>query len=302
MKAIIENIQHFSLHDGPGTRTTVFFKGCPLACAWCSNPTTQKYTIELLYKEDLCVGCQKCVTVCPQNAISFTEKVNIDSKQCDLCGQCIKKCKAQALVMAGKEYDVDELFSIIRKDIMFFQNSGGGVTFSGGEMLSFAPFILEVIAKCKKINIHTCAETSGYGSYEDLKQVVEKLNMVFFDVKHIDSAKHKEITGKENTKILKNLEKLLSEVHTPVHIRLPLIPTLNDDDEHLVEYAKYMSSLHGIADLEILPYHRLGATKYSMIGREYSLSSINPHSSEDLIAKLELMRTHAKNLKILCTG
>lgn len=302
MKAIIENIQHFSLHDGPGTRTTIFFKGCPLSCIWCSNPTTQSFKKEILFKAELCTGCQNCATLCPQNAINYTPKAHIDREKCNACGLCINACRAQALIMAGQEYELDEVFNIIKQDIMFYQNSGGGVTFSGGEMLSHTPFVLALIEKCKKLNIHTCAETSGFGPYKDLLSVVNALNMVYFDVKHIESEKHISLTGKDNKVILSNLAKLLSETSTPIHIRLPLIPTINDDDAHLIAYAQYMSQLRGFADLEVLPYHRLGSSKYAMIDKEYTLEEIKPATSEVLAQKVALIREHAGNIKVICTG
>ncbi len=304
MKAIIENIQHFSLHDGPGTRTTVFFKGCPLSCLWCSNPTTQSSKKQVLHNRDKCVSCASCVNVCPQNAIEMdgANMPKIDRKKCDFCGICIQKCPTRALVVCGVEYTVDEVFEIIKKDILFYQNSGGGVTFSGGEMLMQHEFILKLIEKCRYINIHTAAETSAFGPYKNLYEIAKALQMMYIDLKHIDNEEHKKITGFENTLIIENITKLLDEVSTPIHLRLPLIPTLNDSKEHLTEYAKFVSTLKGLRELEILPYHRLGSTKYSLLGEEYQLEHIRPLEREELIECVETVRANIKNIPVICTG
>ncbi len=304
MKALIENIQHFSLHDGPGTRTTLFFKGCPLKCVWCSNPTTQSFEAELLFKMDQCLACGTCAAKCPQNALDFTEgqKPTLNRDLCKNCGLCVSTCTGRALVMAGKSYTVDEAFKIIKKDILFYQNSNGGVTFSGGEMLSHHEFVLDLIKRCQALNIHTAAESSGFAPYKNLFAVASNLNMLFFDIKHIDPIEHKKITGQDNILILDNLQRLVKEVNTPIHIRLPLIPGYNDDAEHLAQYGTFISSLVGIVDLEVLPYHRLGSTKYTMLGKKYALENIKPQTSEELKTKVEILREHAQNVKVLCTG
>ncbi len=304
--AIIENIQHFSVHDGPGTRTTIFFKGCPLSCVWCSNPTTQNFAQEILFAQNQCVACGKCQIRCPQGAISHTSKDNltpcIDRKKCDACAKCVTSCPAEALAVAGQEKSEDQIFSELKKDMLFYANSGGGVTFSGGEMLSHANCVLSLIEKCKAINIHTCAETSGYGKYEHLKSITSQLDILFFDIKHIDTHKHKEITGVYNEKILQNLEKLLVEVSTPIHVRFPLIPSINDDDAHIISYGKYISTLKGLVDVEVLPYHRLGSNKYSMLQKKYTLQHIIPYSQAYLTDRIALLRNYANNIPILCTA
>lgn len=186
MKAIIENIQHFSLHDGPGTRTTVFFKGCPLKCLWCSNPTTQNPRRELIYKKDNCLRCGKCIAACKQNALSMDTSqklpmVRIDKNLCTACKECTEHCPADALQTIGDEYDTAALFNIIKKDIIFYQNTNGGVTFSGGEMLMHYQFVSELIKQCKTLNIHTAAETSGFAPYEHVKEILSRLGDVFLE-------------------------------------------------------------------------------------------------------------------------
>lgn len=301
MKALIENIQFFSLHDGPGTRTTIFFKGCPLKCLWCSNPTTQIATQEIIHKTDLCIRCRKCELLCPQKAINFeNNKIIIDRIKCDNCGKCVEACLVGAMQFAAKEYEIEEVFNLIKKDILFYQNTGGGVTFSGGEMLMQYQFVSALIDKCKTLNIHTAAETSGFAQFNILYQIVSKLDLCFYDIKHIDSDKHKEITGKDNKIILENLEQLLIKTNTPICIRLPLIPTINDDNDHLICYAKYLSSLPNVKDFEILPYHRLGSGKYELLGREYTLSSLTPYSEDEIKDKVNLIRKYCKNVNVIC--
>lgn len=305
MKAIIENIQHFSLHDGPGTRTTIFFKGCPLKCLWCSNPTTQNIKKELIYKKNSCVRCGRCITVCRQNALSMKQEgdeqfVFIDRNSCITCGECADQCPADALQTIGSEYDLDTVFNIIKKDILFYQNTNGGVTFSGGEMLLHHKFVSELIKKCKTINIHTAAETSGFAPYEHVKEVLSQLDMCFFDIKHINNEKHKQMTGQPNTLIIENLTRILQETTTPITIRLPLIPTINDDEEHLAAYADFLNNLPRHVTFEILPYHRLGSNKYDMMQINYKLDKIAPFSKEELSQKVQFVREKLNSIKLIC--
>lgn len=305
MNAIIENIQHFSLHDGPGTRTTVFFKGCPLKCLWCSNPTTQNPKKELIYKKIACVRCGRCIAVCKQKALSMRQEgeekfIYIDRNACITCGECADQCPADALQTIGSEYDLDTVFNIIKKDILFYQNTNGGVTFSGGEMLMHYKFVSELIKKCKTINIHTAAETSGFAPYEHVKEVLSQLDMCFFDIKHIDDEKHKQITGQSNKLIIENLTRILKETTTPITIRLPLIPTINDDEEHLAAYAEFLNNLPRHVTFEILPYHKLGTNKYDMMQINYKLNKIAPFSREELSQKVQFVREKLHSIKLIC--
>ncbi len=305
MKAIIENIQHFSLHDGPGTRTTVFFKGCPLKCLWCSNPTTQNPKRELIYKKDNCLRCGKCIAACKQNALSMDTSqklpmVRIDKNLCTACKECTEHCPADALQTIGNEYDTAALFNIIKKDILFYQNTNGGVTFSGGEMLMHHQFVSELIKQCKTLNIHTAAETSGFAPYEHVKEILSRLDMCFYDIKHIDDEKHREITGQSNTLIIENLIKILKETTTPITIRLPLIPTINDDENHLARYADFLNNLPRDVTFEILPYHRLGSNKYDMMQIGYQLTNIAPAPKETLSRQVQFVREKLNSIRALC--
>ncbi|MDE5681255.1 MAG: glycyl-radical enzyme activating protein [Mailhella sp.] len=305
MKAIIENIQHFSLHDGPGTRTTVFFKGCPLKCLWCSNPTTQNIKRELIYKKDNCLRCGKCIAVCRQNALSMDTSqkfpiIRIDKNLCTACEECTEHCPADALQTIGNEYDISTLFNIIKKDIVFYQNTNGGVTFSGGEMLMHYRFVSELIKQCKTLNIHTAAETSGFAPYEHVKEILSRLDMCFYDIKHVNDKKHREITGQSNKLIIENLIKILKETTTPITVRLPLIPTINDDEQHLAQYADFLNNLPRDVSFEILPYHRLGSNKYDMMQINYKLTDIAPASKETLSRQVQYVREKLNSIKALC--
>lgn len=306
MKALIENIQCYSLHDGPGIRTTVFFKGCPLRCRWCSNPTTQSMGRELLQKEAQCLGCGQCAAHCTRGAIlPESGPPRIDRKLCDACGLCAASCPGKSLLMAGREYSLDDVLKRVSKDALFYRNSGGGVTLSGGEVLAQYAFAVELCGRCAALGIHTAIETSGFAPYEHFKALALAADMVFYDIKHLDPARHKELTGQDNSLILGNLERFLAETGKPVHLRLPLVPGLNDDAAHLEACGAYLGRLPGgpdLADLEVLPYHRLGKDKYAMLGREYGLGDTPPLAREEAEAAVRLLRDRAPGLKIFCAA
>lgn len=303
MKALIENIQHYSLHDGPGIRTTVFFKGCPLRCRWCSNPTTQSMGRELLQKKAQCLGCGQCAAHCPRGAIlPESGPPRIDRKLCDACGLCVASCPGKSLLMAGQEYSLDAVLKRISKDALFYRNSGGGVTLSGGEVLAQHAFATELCRRCAALGIHTAIETSGFAPYEHFKALALAADMVFYDIKHLDPARHKALTGQDNSLILGNLERFLAETGKPVHLRLPLVPGLNDDAAHLEAYGGYLLRLPAGPDLEVLPYHRLGKDKYAMLGREYDLGDTSPLAREEAEAAVRLLRDRAPGLKIFCAA
>lgn len=306
MKGVIENIQHYCLHDGPGTRTTVFFKGCPLRCLWCSNPTTQRMNHELLQKVDNCLACGLCARVCPQGAITFEPGKSpvIERTRCDDCGLCARKCPGRALLLAGTEYEVEEVFEILKGDMLFYRNSGGGVTFSGGEVLLQHTFAVDLAERCRRIGINTAMETSGFGPYEHLRELADVMDHVFFDVKHLDDETHRRVTGQSNALILENLRRLVRETggRVHVHLRLPLIPGINDAPEHLELYGLFVAELEGLADVELLPYHRLGKNKYDMLGRSYALESVPPLALEAVATAVARVREYAGDARVLCSA
>lgn len=304
MKAVIENIQHFSLHDGPGTRTTVFFKGCPLRCLWCSNPTTQHFGAELLQKTDKCLRCGACTAVCPQQAVHMVpgSLPQIDRSRCINCGLCTSSCPGKALIMAGQEYTLESVVANIAADMLFYRNSGGGVTLSGGEVLAQCDFAVALSEECRSLGIQTAVETSGYAPYENLLRLSSVTDILFMDIKHVDNEEHKRLTGMDNTHILDNFARLLKDRVEPIHVRLPLIPGCNDDDAHLAAYAALLAGMEGNFDLEVLPYHRLGKNKYEMLGREYALGDTPPLEEEQVSHAVSVLRAGLGRIPVHCTA
>ena len=260
-----------SIHDGPGIRTTVFFKGCPLNCLWCSNPESQKVEKEVACFQSRCVTCGYCAKVCPKGLIEAQPPFEITNREeCDLCEICVKECCTNAKKVVGEDYTVDELLKEILKDKSFYDSSGGGVTFSGGEPLVQSAFLKEILTACRENGVHTAIETTGMTDTEMLLETAELLDLVFYDVKHMDDETHREITGASNKKILSNLA-ALAEIHDNIVVRIPVIPGINDSTENLQKTAEYAASL-GIPTIELLPYHNLGEVKYGQLGREYALT------------------------------
>lgn len=272
-KGTVFNIQKMSIHDGPGIRTTVFFKGCLLNCLWCSNPESQRLEKEVACFQTRCVKCGYCAEVCPKGLIERNPPFEItDRSECDLCGICVKECCINGKKVIGEDYTVEELLHEILKDKSFYDSSGGGVTFSGGEPLMQHEFLVEILKACKAQGLHTAIETTGFGKTEALLAAAEQLDLVYFDVKHMNDEKHREVTGVSNRRILENLT-ALGAAHDNVVVRIPVIPGINDDDINIAKTAEYITSA-GIGKLELLPYHNLGEVKYAQIGRIYELSEV----------------------------
>lgn len=272
-KGTVFNIQKMSIHDGPGIRTTVFFKGCPLRCIWCSNPESQKVGKEVACFQARCVNCGYCAAVCPKGLIEKQPPFAITSREeCDLCGVCVKECCTNAKKIIGEDYAAEELVEEIMKDKSFYDSSGGGATFSGGEPLSQAEFLIEALKLCKEKGVHTAIETTGMAPSDALLEAAKYLDLIFYDIKHTDDEIHKEVTGVSNVQILENLKKV-AKVHDNIVVRIPVIPGINDDDENIGKTADFAAGL-GIGRLELLPYHNLGEVKYGQLGRKYSLPDI----------------------------
>lgn len=266
-KGLIFDIRGYSIHDGPGIRTTVFFKGCYLHCPWCHNPEGQSPKLELVFSELRCRGCQECVKNCPQHALSRSgTETLIDREKCDLCGICAEECSSQALEIIGKEMTVEEVMKEIEKDRIFYDESNGGVTFSGGEPLRQAEFLNALLEECQKNYIHTCLDTSGYAPSEILNKISDKVDLFFYDLKIMDEKKHKEYTGASNKLILENLKKLATK-NKKIIIRIPLIAGINDTEENISQTAEFLKPLKIITEISLLPYHRLGSQKYKKLNR-----------------------------------
>ncbi len=271
LKATIFDIERNSYVDGPGIRTTVFFKGCNLRCAWCHNPESQSPKPQMMFYKNKCTGCGKCKEKCP-NAL----------EKCELCGKCTIYCPHDAREICGKEYTVDEVMREILKDKVFYENSGGGVTFSGGECMLQIDFLEEILKVCKENGIHTAVDTAGHVPYEYFERILPYTNLFLYDVKCYDSEKHKKYTGVRNELILENLKKLLATGKS-VWVRIPIIPTVNDTVEEIQRIKAYISSCGKPEKIELLPYHAMGEHKYAAINRESHMFPIpSKETMEDL--------------------
>ena len=269
---IVFNIQKFSVHDGPGIRTIVFFKGCPLACKWCSNPESQTAQPVVMLNPRNCVKCGKCQPACLRGAIDYSRRGYIDREQCVNCGHCASVCYAHALVVSGKTMTVAAVMEEVRKDAVHYRRSQGGVTLSGGEPLLQADFAGELLKACQAHGWHTAIETTGFATEESLLKVIPYVDMVLLDIKHIDAELHKEGTGITNEVILRNALKIAAMAKETI-VRVPVIPGFNDDARSIrliCEFAKY---LKGVREIHLLPYHKLGANKYESLGRELPMDA-----------------------------
>lgn len=288
MRACIFNIQKFSLHDGPGIRTTVFFKGCPLRCAWCANPESLRPGFEVLWAEKLCQGCASCLAACPEAALSLADgKVTVDRQRCTGCGRCAAACPERALSVSGKEYTVDEVIAVCLQDKDFYADSDGGVTLSGGEVTMQHEFAAELLRRLRRLDIHTALETNGFARQDAFATLAGLADMLLFDVKHHDRQKHQAGTGVDNGLILKNLHYALVEGRD-VLVRIPVIRGYNDGLGDARGFAAMLAEL-GVRRVQLLPFHQLGENKYGMLGMEYALRDRTPFAKEDLAEFREAM-------------
>jgi len=284
MTGIVFDIQRYSIHDGPGIRTLVFMKGCPLDCQWCCNPEGQKYHPEIRFIASKCVGEEKCkapcATACPNNAISLLRsKPKTDRELCQSCGRCAEACLYEARHLSGRKVTVEELLKEVKKDEPFYLNSGGGVTLGGGEPLVQFEFAREFLKRCKEHHLHTAIETCGYAPWAHLGKTLEYVDVIYYDIKHMDPAKHKELTGVSNDLILENARQLLATRKDQVIIRVPIIPGVNDSEENIKATAMFVAEGGGRM-MELLPYHRFGVAKYDQLDRKYELREKQPTEKE----------------------
>jgi len=277
---IIFDVEKYAIHDGPGIRTTVFLKGCPLRCWWCQNPEGQDSKPELVFRKSRCIACNECIKACSRKAISPTsEQVSINRKKCVLCDNCSRACPSDALSIAGKQMSVKEVLEEIEKDAVFYSESGGGVTFSGGEPLKQPEFLNALVTECKKKGIHTTVETCGSAPYRVINRVRDKVDLFLYDVKIMDDRKHRKYTGASNVQILANLRKL-AEDGGGIVIGFPIMPGINDDHENVTRTAEFIQSLPNVKRVKLLPYHRGGVEKYNSLGKPYKLGRVKPPSDE----------------------
>ncbi|MBO4862131.1 MAG: glycyl-radical enzyme activating protein [Firmicutes bacterium] len=280
IKGQIFNIQHFSTEDGPGVRTTVFLKGCPLRCLWCANPESQKAVRQLANRSALCIKCGCCIKNCPNEALSVKDgAISIDRGKCVSCGTCVNVCPSRAMFFYGEEKTVDQVFEEVMRDKGFYESSGGGVTCSGGECMMQADFVGELFRRCKERGIHTTLDTCGHFPSEGLEKVLPHTDLVLYDIKHMDSGKHREFTGVGNELILQNL-KLILDASIKVFIRVPVIPSYNDSVESLMAIAGFIKELDPSLHVDLLPYHRFGLAKYKMLDMPYLPEDVSSPTEE----------------------
>lgn len=282
MENLLFNIQRFCLHDGPGIRTVIFLKGCPLSCKWCSNPESQSFFPELIYKEITCIKCGVCVTKCPEKALlTRNDHLEINRDKCNLCGICVENCCTKSMEISGQYLNLESILETIFKDRSYYDTSHGGVTLSGGEALAQKKFCNSILTRLKQENIHTAVETCGYVDTQTIVDMIPLIDLFLFDIKHFNPTSHIQGTGKDNQMILDNLNLLVSS-GASVTIRYPLIPGFNSDQKALCGVAELMKNL-GLNEIDILPYHRLGSEKYKNLGRIYEMSQIVPPEQETLL-------------------
>lgn len=286
-QGLVFNIERFAIHDGPGIRTLVFMKGCPLRCLWCSSPQSQKPFPEITYDPDACKRCGTCTQTCPTKAIaiSLENGVKIDTQLCNLCGECVTVCPNKALELVGRYYTAESLFREIAKDQAFFRRSQGGVTVGGGEPTMQSHFLMEFLRICKSQYSHTAIETCGYCRGEQLDLITEYCDLVFMDIKHMDNIIHQKLTGVSNEIILKNARE--TAIKRPLIIRIPVVPGCNDSVENIRAIAEFASKLGGkFLRVDLLPYHKLGIGNYRRLGMKYQLHDLESPTVE----KMEQLR------------
>ena len=292
LERVVFNIQRYSIDDGPGVRTTVFLKGCPLTCLWCSNPESQNPLPEVSWRYTSCKQCGACINACPEKAITSKDgDLCIDRGACTRCGKCVDACIPEALSISGKFMTVEEVFNVVKRDFDYYEASGGGVTASGGEILGQAVFVAALFKRCREDGIGTCADTSGFGDSKALEKILEYSDIVLYDLKHMDPDEHKRLCGQSNELILSNLEVAVKS-DARIIVRVPLIPDFNTSDEALSAIAQAILDRTRDAAVDIMPYHRYGANKYRMIGRKYSLDELREVLHQEKIRAQEIFESY----------
>jgi pyruvate formate lyase activating enzyme len=292
------DIQRFALHDGPGIRTTIFFKGCGLRCWWCHNPESQQTRPELLLRPELCIRCGACLAECPHGAIRRNgDGFATDRALCERCGACVAACTADAREMVGREMTVEQVMDEVLRDTIFYDESGGGVTFSGGEPLLQGDFLLDLLRACKAHDLHTIVDTCGFASPETLDRVSPYVDLFLYDVKLMDDRRHREVTGVSNTLILDNLRRL-AEHDQPVVLRVPIIPHINDDEDNLRQIGALVRCLPNVERVDILAYHTLGMDKYERLNRPNPMPETAEPSEDEMMGIKRLLETFGLNVTI----
>lgn len=294
IQPFIFNLQKFCVHDGPGIRTSVFFKGCPLRCAWCHNPESQVFQPELLYNPEKCAVCGQCLPECPSDAITRRESsVVTDRHLCQACGRCVDFCFHSAREIVGHAASVPDLVAEIEKDRVFFEQSGGGVTFTGGEVLCQAEAAEALAIACKARGLHVAVDTCGHVPFENMARVLNCADLFLYDLKHLDPVMHEEYTGQDNRLVLDNLRRL-NATGAAIFLRIPLIEGFNSDDGHINSLVEFCSGLN-LKQIDLLPYHSTGSSKYQRTGRPFSPGRFAAPTPEKLARiRTILQQSHPK--------
>ena len=295
-QGMIYNIQRMSIQDGPGLRTTVFLKGCPLRCIWCSNPESQLTKPQVMCFENLCSGCGNCMEACPNDAVIPKDGVfGRDIAKCTDCGACVESCPTEARELSGKMMRVEEVMDVVRKDSLFYENSGGGVTFGGGEPTAGGQFFLDLLEAAVGNGYHVTVDTCGVCPADRFDKTIELADLFLFDCKHMDPEQHKKLTGMENTLILRNMRAALSS-NKEVRIRMPLMPGMNDSEENIAAMATFLKEF-GKTKVEVMPYHAFGKGKYAALSMVYP--EITAYDPEQLKGVLQRFTDHGLTTEIV---
>lgn len=284
-EGILFNIQRYSLHDGPGIRTIAFFKGCPLACKWCSNPESQSPRPELIYKNNNCIRCGRCVAACEQQAIEINNRYFVDRERCIQCAKCTEVCPVGALEMKGRRITVAEVILQLQKDENLYRRSDGGITLSGGEPLAQPVFARELLKACKQRGWHTAIETTGLTTPKIIDDIFPWVDLALTDIKAINPVVHRHNTGVDNRLIMENLIRISSI--TQAVVRIPVIPGVNDNQQEMQRIAGFARSMSNVTSVHLLPYHNFGENKYDLLGRDYLLSGYSNVSPEKIASLQE---------------
>ena len=290
---IIFNIMKYCVHDGPGIRTTVFLKGCPLGCWWCHNPEGLAEHRELSFRQDRCLLCGACYDACPNGAVEVRDGLFLPIRErCQRCGACVEVCFSGAREMVGREVTVTEVIEEVEKDMVFYEVSGGGVTFSGGEPLMQPDFLAALLESCRGKGIHTAVDTAGYAPSDTLRRISELTDLFLYDLKIVDDELHETYTGVSNVLALENL-KMLASLRDDVVIRIPLIPGINDNEESISDIYHFISTLETVSEVHLLPFHKAGRDKYAKIGLTCRLPEIEPIAGERVREIAEMFESNA---------